>query len=210
MSIIAKYNFARGNSQDLSGNAYHGTDTDVSYANGGAVFNGSTSRIDLPTSFALLSQYTIISYSKPLTADPLIIFLWFLSNSNIDSKLSGIWLYQNKGVIDELVDINYRLIVYTTDNYELNKNLQLCGTVSLSNILSVYKNGLLSNTATASRRPSFSPQAVRIGSGLWWTTKPAAYNPYNGTIYDITVYNHELSPSEIKNNYAYNKGFYNG
>jgi hypothetical protein len=40
------------------------------------------------------------------------------------------------------------------------------------------------------------------------TYNGALYNPASCAVSNVTVYNHELSPSEIKNNYAYNKGFF--
>ena len=218
MSIVAKYNFARGNSQDLSGNAFHGTDTDVSYVNGGALFNGSTSMINLPTALTTpLPNYTIISNVKASVADAenrRAIINWdgSINNSNYRRLFQDTYNIRFRSAETSYIGGVLKSInINTQVDFIANKLYQIASSIGSTNTLNVYQNGGFNNSGeTSNRVTSFTANYVRVGAASWCTLGPSAFEVFNGTIYDVTVYNHELSPSEIKNNYAYNKGFYNG
>lgn len=212
-----------GNSNDSSGNANNGIDTDITYslANGkfgqGAGFNGTTSKIVLPNAAVLkpTGNFSILLWGKLTSSTGMhVAFQSYSQNTNVAGIQIGVNVTNES--IHKLVllsgkntggsaGIDYQRIIGNTSVDDAQKHF-IAGVWDGSN-LRLYFDGVPDATPVAwANAPAYAPTTyVRIGDesynggeGKFW----------NNALDEVAIFSRALSASEIKKWYAWSKGKY--
>lgn len=188
-------------SNDSVGTA-HGTDTDITYSGGGAVFNGTTSKITLPSSI-YTAQWRTLEIVFELN-DVLNSILFNIRNA-ASSTLLDMRIFDNG-------DISYRVFtnaLYTASaatKIVANKKYYAVLTYNSTTgeILGYLDGELVAQATTAVAGNHGTGTAAAIGYFI-------DYNDafVNGTIYDLKLHSTTLTPAQIKAN-ALAIGLYDG
>ena len=193
-NIISEYKF-EDNVLDTVGTS-NGTATNVTYADGlvgrTGVFNGSTSKVSMPTNFipdlpsfsfsCLLKatntsgEYRIFGLSDNINMPLIILRL----NASFSPGRIGFYLHSNNTGVE-----------ITTNSYVSTDWIHITGTAVENDTMKLYVNGTLAGTLPIT---SFTKLA---DSNYVGTNRNANNNFYNGSLDCLRFWNKELSQSEI-------------
>lgn len=204
-----------GNSNDSSGNGNNWTDTNVTYwlAYGkfwqGALFNGSSSKIDLPDWWTLnVTNATIIVWVKTTTKGRMIVSN-YTQKSNIvmwfQFFMSSLWYvrltsWRWTGVVDWT---DFKSCDWNIDYSDWNRHLIVW--TSNGSTLSVYWDWVLQNTVSRAYWISYNSYCrANIGCNEYepWTI----IDYRNGSIDEVIIENRAWTATEINKYYTYTKG----
>ena len=197
--LVAYYKLD-GNSNDSVG-SNDGTDTDVSYVAGkinqSGSFNGSTSKISLPSSFYnLVDAWTYsfwIKRNNPGVDNETIYSRWTNSTTGRQIVIN----FDNSNHL--VVDVPYKSGIVTTETFtDSTKYHNYVFTKSGTNYL-IYCDGRLSYSGTITDTQENSATSPMIG----YNTSGGA-RPLNGLIDEVGIWNRALTPDEITQ--LYNNG----
>jgi hypothetical protein len=194
---IAGYEFGlRGDSVDVA-NAFNGADTDITYTNNGADFDGDSSKIDLSLNLSdvIDNVYTVCGrfYITNNTADTnQYIFTndgagtdgaYMIYNSDTDVINFG--AFNSSGNQKNLA---------TTKLNAIDTWLNVCGQKNTSDI-KLFVNGV-ENSSTTITTTDIAPTGVDINIGVNFVGND---DYYNGSIEYLYFYNRTLTDDEILN-----------
>jgi hypothetical protein len=182
--------------RDLSGNNNTGTLTNgptFSAGNmGSIVFDG-------------VDDYVDISNNDTLNANTQTISVWYKPTSlpgraaSVANKHSGINSANGYNLFDGgTIDIKVSTTTYTIspiDTIIVNRWYNLILTYTVNSTMSGYINGKLQNTIALGNL-SISSNSVRIGS-----SPDSFWSKFTGNVSTFSIYNRELSATEILQNY---------
>jgi hypothetical protein len=193
---------------DFSGNNNFGTTVNsptYSSANGGSVsFDGTNEYINCGSAGSLsLGAFTLSAWVKVSTnvSDYRAII--------VDESPGGspwnyrLYVNRDNGIL--VCDINGGGYGSVTSTFAINNNTwyHVCATrSSVGGALSMYINGVLSNTSTDGSSRSTLANQVWIGQSPY---SGGAY-PMNGNIAQVQIYNKALTASEIQQNFNASRG----
>ena len=191
------------NSNDISGNANNGTDTDISYRQyelfGSANFNGSSSKILLTNTAAL----------KPTT---FTIFWWMLTTSaatgaiisNFEPTYYGYKFVIESGAIRAEVGVGTNPPARVTSGAVVNDGKpHFVALVFDGSNLKVYVDGKYDNSVAGSIGYTATQYPV-IGCWRYASTTYSEY--YSGSLSQVVVLPYVCTDSDIRRLYAYGKG----
>lgn len=210
---IANYNLDGSAKESMGTTAYDGTETDITYTydgtptavdfgvggktNYGARFNGSSSKITLPSGF--LDSSTTLSFSIWVNPSSFVNFTgildkyvgstsgWALDVPSSTNRLPRIVVYDgaNKDVI-------------ATTALTLGSWTHIVGTISTSE-MKIYVNGSLEGTTSISTLTTNTTPVVIGGDGV-------STFAFNGNIDQVRVFNKALSSAEVGKLYGNGAG----
>jgi hypothetical protein len=201
-----------GNSNDLSGNAYNGTDSNMSYGTGNfencGIFNGSSGRIALPTTSPNLrpTTFTILTWYGGTDADGTI-----LSNKcTATSKYYGYFLDIGTNLVRCQVCAGTGLTEGThmktvSGVTDVHDNVwHLIGATFDGSTIAVYVDGHKENSASWSTIGYTTTQYPMIGC-LQLTT--GAYSSYlAGQLDEVIITDRALSEQDMRRWFSYSIG----
>lgn len=200
MAIVGYWRL-NGNSNDASGSGYNGTDSNIVYSNGYAIFDGYSSGISLGNifNFSGTTPYTIninfLVYEFPSSPN------WVSLLSKFNAGVSGQWY----------VATNYSQLFY--GHRERSPWSAVAGTMS-NNIWyngTVIYNGT-TYTAYLNSTPGIPNTIGSVSSSALVTWIGRFVNTtgyfYNGAIDNIIVDNTAWNYAKIKNEYSRSNGFF--
>jgi hypothetical protein len=176
--------------KDMSGNGADGVFTNgaaISYAtgNGGILFNGSNSTVEVSQNFGVLSNYTICYWAKrdsenrmPIAGRTSTAFYWYGDNS---------WFYTHGGATGEYYYSKPTSIPLSTWGH-------YCVVYNGSNV-TIYRQGVYQGQQSTTGTADWS-QGMKIG---YWSA--GGGYAFNGTISVVNFYNRALTSDEILQNY---------
>ena len=179
---------------DISGNEYIGTLTNTptfSTTNGGCiVFDGSNDYIELNTTSIISGSqsFTIESFYTITGANGGALF----GNYGASTQSNTIWFSGQYGIY-----IN--AACYAASHPITSGTHHMVATRNSDGLVKLYLDGVLSNTATLNASIT-TPINYRIGTDAGGTQEPFA-----GNLYNMRVYNRDLSINEILQNYNIQK-----
>jgi hypothetical protein len=179
---------------DISGNEYIGTLTNAptfSTTNGGCiVFDGSNDYIELNTNSMITGtqSFTIESFYTITGANGGALF----GNYGVSTQSNTIWFSGQYGIY-----IN--AACYAASHPITSGTHHMVATRNSDGLVKLYLDGVLSNTATLNASIT-TPINYRIGTDAGGTQEPFA-----GNLYNMRVYNRDLSINEILQNYNIQK-----
>jgi hypothetical protein len=182
---------------DLSGNLYNGTLTNgptFSTTNGGCiVFDGSNDYVELNNNSIISGNqsFTIESFYTITGANGGALF----GNYGPGYTSNTIWFSGQYGIY-----INGSC--YASSHPITSGTHHMVATRDSSGVVKLYLDGSLSNTATLNASIG-TPISYRIGTDAGSTQEPFA-----GNLYNMRVYNRNLSENEVLQNYNIQKGRY--
>jgi len=197
-----------GNSNDSSGNGNNGTDTSITYslANGkfgqGAGFNGSSSRINLPTSLVQTGNFTISLWVKFVDATNNILF------SAVDFAVNYGWVVFETNGSDKFVMTVFSNGAATSQSVVSNETLvegrwyNLIGVRDGTNI-KLYINGSYDNQSAWSTAQNSTVQSTNLGYGK---NGGGGINYMDGQIDEVIVENVAWSAEKVKKYFTNSKG----
>lgn len=160
------------------------------------------------TSFST-SNY-IFRLSTPITTVPFSISAWvYVTNDSLNNgivTLNSSTGIESAGISAEGNIANDPVNAYIVDNegtthtrssssFEINKWIHVCGVFSSSSNRTIYLNGVSSGTTTTTKNPV---AFTLINIGVWKQGgNTTAYDPLNGRVSQVCIYNKALSDSEI-------------
>jgi len=188
-SAVATYNLD-GNANDLGG-TYNGIATNIAYSAGkygqGAVFNGSSSYIDLG------SQMTNAYYSFSFWADWNGVNQWERILDFGESNGSS-WqtLIARSGNTNQLCYRNGNNDIFSNNNCIINGELHHYAVVQNGGTIKFYRDGNLFSTTSTSETPQqHSRSHCYIGKSNW--NEPF----YKGRIDQMRIFNRALTQAEV-------------
>lgn len=205
MAIAAYYRF-NGNSNDLSGNAYNGSDTNITYSLGYAIFNGSSSRINYSAKFMPVGAKTISARIYVATGAP-DGYLYDDDNSQTQ--------YGNNIVIRIASGLYFTLWRYSHSlGYQFVSNILL--TLDKWNDLWITWDG---TTGTNAVKLYLNGSLAVQGTSFGVEDRASAVNPIMGCTNALNVFfggnvdtfwcaNTNLGVAAMKNELSKNKGFF--
>ena len=190
-SCVCWYEF-NDNANDTGG-GNHGTPTDVTYAespvsNRCAVFNGSSSRIMLPTLLSDTSIFTVSVYINSSASVGVPVYFGSFKGTN---ALSAFGVFKSSGNNFNIITNNTGVGNYAIDLGVSNLNWDHVVGVLTSTSLTAYLNGEpVGSITTSGTRPSFHAESNLGGnlSGSWW---------FNGMLDEFRVFNRALTHGEV-------------
>jgi hypothetical protein len=192
--LVSSYPGAGTTWTDLSSNAYIGTLTNGPTFNttkgGSIVFDGTNDYVDLNSNSIISGNqsFTIESFYTITGANGGAIF----SNYGPGYTSNTIWFSGQYGIY-----IN--AACYASTAPITSGTHHMVATRNSSGLVKLYLNGVLSNTATLNSSIA-TPINYRIGTDVNGTAEP-----FSGNIYNIRVYNRELTSLEVLQNYQTQK-----
>ena len=218
-SGVAAIYHLNGSSTDTSGNNNHGTDTAITYdtAHGrfgrGPVFNGSTSKIALPTTqLAQTGDFSVLCWFKRTGAAFDTLVQCFNQYSS-DAAYQG-WVLAD---IDSNGKIKFRTGNTTSGTSE---NLETTNTlndgkwhllVATYNVTSkekrLYVDGVLNNSNVCTQGIGYTSAVGRIGSYIRNGTDYQVVSA-NASIDEVAIFSRVLTAAEIRHWYAWSVGKY--
>jgi hypothetical protein len=196
MALIAHWPL-NGNTNDISGNGYNGTPTNITYAAGkigqAASFNGSSSQVNASNNsiFNLGQQFSITFWVNPE--------LQTTSFNGIVSKTGGNTTgYEVRTTTsnESTTNIQFRVLNGSDIGLAININNNVWTHIVAkfnSGKYSIYKNGLLeAQLDTVVVSPAVVSQELRIGRLGY------ASLFFKGFINDVRIYDHALTDMEIQ------------
>lgn len=202
-----------GNSNDVSGNANNGTDSNMSYGLGrfgdAGVFNGSTSRIALPNNAGLKpTVLTIIAWYKGTQATQGTIFQnW----NNTSSKYYGFFIGLDGHLVRMLVAKGTGITPVTDFNFQYSGSAvddgkwhMIVGTWDGSYIKIYIDGNFETSTAWSATVTYTATQYPMIGVRQDTSATYAEY--ISGSVDNIVLLPYVLSDQDIRRYYAWSKG----
>jgi len=192
--MVSSYPGAGTTWTDLSSNGYIGTLTNGPTFNttkgGCIVFDGSNDCVDLNTNSIISGNqsFTIESFYTITGANGGVIF----GNYGPGYTSNTIWFSGQYGIY-----IN--AACYAASQPITSGTHHMVATRNSNGVVKLYLDGTLSNTATLNASIA-TPINYRIGTDVNGTAEP-----FSGNIYNIRVYNRELTALEILQNYQTQK-----
>ncbi len=201
--LTARYTF-NGNAIDSSGNGRHGTvhsalltSDRFGNANSAYNFNGTSSYIEVtPPDTFMVSNYSISCWIKPnvIPGNGTYKYIISLGGINADNGMS-----LNNNTVQGIVGGSYNVstaISLVNNNSQVNLNSWYHLTLTRNNnILSLYINGLLIDTAFTGSDANFGGAPKRFTIGARSTLASSFF--INAKIDDIFMYNRVLSANEV-------------
>lgn len=205
------YHF-EGSSLDSSGNGNNGTDTDISYGlqygrfGQGASFNGSTSKIILPTGVNTAisnSNFTIIFYINPAVTISGSVYKVFLWGSSDTSYMIRVYYYNEQAYFGSIQGVTWNSLTYTT-TFSANQWYQIGVTYNISNkAKKLYINGALVGQNTGNTLTTINQ--LQVGGLDSYTSSP---DPFNGSMDELFFENTAWSAQQVQKYYTYSRGLY--
>jgi hypothetical protein len=187
MALIAHWPL-NGNTNDISGNGYNGTPTNITYVAGkigqAASFNGTTSVVDLSSFTTPNSDFTVSAWVKITTGG---VFQHIVDGQNTSATEWHLAILNTNKPYFSYGSNNYHQSAATLD---LNKWYHLVG-VKRGNKNQIYIDGILSQELTSTNLIGTS--SLSIGR---FRSSNSRY--FNGQINDVRVFNHALTDMEIQ------------
>jgi hypothetical protein len=193
------------NSNDLSGNANNGSNTDISYVAvgmiGAASFNGSSSKIALSNTQALKpATFTLMSWVKTTcSASVYVIFSNFERDAS-SNHFGYKFAVDNGHFRAEVANATVTTLFSTT---AANDGARHFVAITYdSTTLRIYVDGKLEGTVSG----SLSYLATQHPTMGVWLTGSNYSEYFNGYIGGVALLPHVLSDSDIRRCYAWGKG----
>jgi hypothetical protein len=192
MALIAHWPL-NGNTNDISGFNNNGTPTNVTYTTGkigqAGSFNGSSSFISITNTYTITNKLSVSAWC-------------FKSSSSGSAAFIGNW--QSTGLNDSWLLVSnstnrMRFYVRSTNNSDFvmldialtNDTWEHYTGVFDNGVVSIYKNGVLAQTANANFTTLY-----QNAQDLWMGRYSSNY--LNGRINDVRIYDHALTDFEIQ------------
>ena len=192
-TAIATY-MLDNNATDISQN-YDGAETNISYNTGqyggAAIFNGSSSYIELPASVGQLNNYT---FSAWFNTGSLGVIQCLYSYNNPSTPRSFIFL--NSGGTNNIRVYSQNTNYYSSNNiYVANQWYHIAYTKSSTNGITVYLNNnvIINDSSATSNDIATTAGDNRLGG--YKTSSPSSY--FDGSIDQVRIFNTALSASDI-------------
>ena len=207
--IVLELNFEEGSGStvnDNSGNNNHGTITGATYTTNSKFGNYALS-FDGLNDYVTIHDDSTLDITDELTLEAWIYPTAITDYDSIITKASDTssppWTYYALGFDADTEMIRCR--IFTGTSYKVmssvlspNNWYHVVGTYSSStNELSIYLNGVLQNSITASGQIATNNKDVLIGGFEYGTDES-----FNGYIDDVRIYNKALSSQEVKDRYG--------
>lgn len=199
MSIIAKYNL-NWNVNDSSGNWYNGTSTSVSYAswfqNQAWVFNGTSSKIDLPTFTITNGSMWIIFNQTTLWANrQLLTIANSADNQVFDLRVSSankIYIWTYNGSTSNTYSTATSVVANKYNYLEVTKSWATF--IIYMNWIQIWSTSLHNITIWWDRNAIWYKRVANLYYFLW-------------KLDEVIMRNNVLSPWEVNTNNLYYKWF---
>ena len=189
-NVVAYYTF-NNSSTDYSGNGNDGTDTNVTYVDGCAQFNGIDSEIIVPDSDSLdLQEHTIhVKYSSNDNSN----FRTVVSKGGTfgSSTNYGVCIYNNKLYYDVHNTTSFRHV----ETSDIVINIETVTVVYDKTNQYIYQNGELINSAQLDDELLTNTLGLYIGSSINNIF-------FDGEIDTVVIYNTALTPAEVAQLYT--------
>ena len=201
-----------GNDNDTTGNYSGIAENNITYASGyignAAVFNGSSSSIELPNSSLGITDASNFSISY-----------WFNTNSTTQDNQSVIWangsnagarfgsginspsqggdtsIYFGMPVDGSFTYINSGTSAFTADTW-----VHVVGVKSSITGMSLYVNNVLKATNTSATGSASATATGKNSIGMYHTSSDSSF--FNGEIDQLRIFNREITSSEVSTLYA--------
>ena len=201
-----------GNDNDTTGNYSGIAENNITYASGyignAAVFNGSSSSIELPNSSLGITDASNFSISY-----------WFNTNSTTQDNQSVIWangsnagarfgsginstsqggdtsIYFGMPVDGSFTYINSGTSAFTADTW-----VHVVGVKSSITGMSLYVNNVLKATNTSATGSASATATGKNSIGMYHTSSDSLF--FNGEIDQLRIFNREITSSEVSTLYA--------
>jgi len=206
-TAVATY-MLNNNATDVSGN-YNGAETNITYNTGqyggGAVFNGSSSVIQLGTNIFKYTNVTISAFINPSLSNTSVKTIFGNTSYVNGQSFYGIIIsVRNDGSSDKIYVQHYpsATAVYSTGTIPLNTFTHVAVSYTGSQT-KIYINGSLDSTHSASLSYSAS-QTLTASLGAYLLhdyTGSTTYDEFSGTIDQVRIYNSALSSTDVTNIY---------
>ncbi len=197
-NIVSYYKFDADNSNDALG-TNNGTDTSMSYGTGkindGAIFNGTTGKIDIGTNASLHpTTYTMTAWVKAGGSGTRPI----LSLAGESSPCMRV----DTGNTITLTHVDVVNIGTSTGTVTNGTFAFICATYdSATGAWQIYINGSLDNSGTNSQTQSFTH------NGLIGEDGTVTHNFFSGTLDEVALWSRVLTSGEITSLYNSGTGF---
>lgn len=204
-TAIATY-MLDNNATDISNN-YNGTETNITYNTGqyggGAVFNGSSSVIQLGTNIFKYTNVTISAFINPSLSNTSVKTIFGNTSYVNGQSFYGIIIsVRNDGSSDKIYVQHYpsATAVYSTGTIPLNTFTHVAVSYTGSQT-KIYINGSLDSTHSASLSYSAS-QTLTASLGAYLLhdySGSTTYDEFSGTIDQVRIYDSILSSNDVSN-----------
>jgi hypothetical protein len=213
MGILVYYRL-NGNSNDYSGNANHGVDTNIVYAQGNGVLNGGAKLT------ASLSSYIVSTNNVGLSGNVAYTMSFLVNRSAASSMIIGLG-YDSANysafIYDQwvLMEITVHMAkpipgnVGTSTQFTQNKWTLITVTKSpglLKDTTKIYFNGVNQPLHASSTNGSVSITDDKLNIGRLKMVSTTYYT--DGYIDEVFVSNVTYTPAQVKNEYSRIKGFF--
>lgn len=196
-----------GSSTDYSGNGNHGTDTAITYAQGngvfnqGALFNGTSSLIQLPNNASLRvgAAFTLSAWFKTSSNSG---YQYIIGKSNFATDLFGyeffLYLDTIKFYVNGATVGNY---LVANQIYNDNTWHHVVGVATGTNMY-IYFDSKLIGTMVQTQIPSYTTEYNGYIGAEWNTNYAAPRHWFNGLIDEVIIENRAWSAVEVKKYYT--------
>ena len=203
-----------GNANDVSGNAHHGTMTNLTpttdrfgYSNGAMLFNGTTSKITTTYNGILAKGKRSVSvWAKTSETSYLFLLSWGGPNATAGARFELVLNYGGNSVCP---GSSYSYVGYTPFDSTSNDIWHHYVLVSDDSIspncskVKVYQDGVLisNQTTVASYNPTTTLNTLSsLTLGIGYDPYTTGFN-FKGALDDIRIYDRPLNPSEVREIY---------